>query len=225
MIELRGAGVRLGGEWVLRDVDLDVAPGECRGLLGANGSGRTTLLRLCAGLLAPGRGSVRIAGLDTRRAAAAVRGRVGYVPQRAGTVDGQTVREELGLAAACQGIAPGRRRAIAGDLLELVSLGDAADREVARLSPGQHRRLLLARALVHDPVVLLLDAPDAGLDEDACADLADLLVELRDLGKTLLVAGSPWLVRDACDGAVVLDGGRLAASSAPHREAEREVPA
>ncbi len=222
MIELRGVALQRSGEAVLRHVDLDVAPGECCALAGANGSGKTALLRVCAALLRPSAGRAVVAGFDAAREPRSVRARVGYLPQHAGRVDGQTVREEVELAAACHGIAPDRRRRIAADLLELTALDALADRDVARLSPGMHRRLLLATALVHDPEVLLLDGADAALDVDGVADLAALLRDLRDMGKTLLVSGGASLLAQACDTEAVLAGGMV---TRPPGHAVRGLPA
>jgi ABC-2 type transport system ATP-binding protein len=221
VIELRGVGMRLQGRTVLRHVDLDVAPGECCALHGGSGSGKSTLLRICAALLRPHAGSVVVAGCDAMHDARAVRGRIGYVPQSAGRVDGQTVAGEIDLAAACHGIAGERRRRIIADLLELTSLDAVAERDVAAVSPGQHRRLLLACALVHDPAVLVLDTPDAALDDDGVADLAALLGELRDMGKSLLVTGTTALLAKACDSEAMLDAGVI---TRPHRAA-RVLPA
>jgi ABC-2 type transport system ATP-binding protein len=209
VIELSGIRMRLGGRAVLDGVDLMMRDGESCRVAGANGSGRTTLLRVCAGLLRPASGSVRVGGVDAGRSTRELRRRVGYVPQRAGAVPELTVREELEFAATCHGIAPARRRGIVADLLGLSGLDGRADSEVGSLSPGLLRRLVLARALVHDPAVLLLDNPDAGLDEAGVTELAELIVELRTMGKTLLVVASPSLLAEVCDSTVDLEDGRL----------------
>lgn len=223
MIELRNVTVRAGARPVLAGLDLDVGTGDSCGIGGGNGSGRTTLLRVCAGLLRPASGSVRVAGVDARRSPRELRRHIGYLPQRAGAIPAQTVREELEVVAACHGIGASRRRAIAADLLELTGLTERTDSDVAKLSPGLHRRLLLARALVHDPAVLLLDAADAGLDQAGTAELAVLLGELREMGKTLLVVAAAPLVSQACDVVLELSGGRL--QRARRGEVASEVPA
>lgn len=225
MIALRGVVAGLGASPVLRGVDLDVPAGECCAVVGPNGGGRTTLLRVCAALLRPRAGSVVVAGFDAVRRPRAVRARVGYVPQRAGGVEGQTVREELDLAAALHSIAPGRRRSIAADLLELVGLDAVADADAAHISPGQYRRLLLARALVHDPAVLLLDTPDAGLDDEGVAELAGVLGELRGMGKAILVSGSAELLARCCNGELRLDRGVASRPRRPAPGLSQGVPA
>ncbi len=209
MIRVRHLVHRRGKARVLDDVSLGVDPGEVLGLVGPNGAGKSALLRVLATLEEPTAGRVEVCGADVVRDPAAVRRSIGYLPDRAGFTPGGTAREHLGDYASAYGV----DEAVVDGVLELVDLLDRAGHEPARLSPGEQRRLHLARILLHDPAVLLLDDPAVGLDPRARADLADLLSELARLGRAVVLAASALAdVTAGCTRAAVLAGGRLIGS-------------
>jgi zinc transport system ATP-binding protein len=191
-VELEGIDFRYGDVQVLEDVNLTIAPGDFLGLIGPNGSGKTTLLRIVLGLLAPTRGTVRLFG----KAPSTFRewGRIGYVPQRA-TMDpalpitvtevvGTGLGSSLGWFRPLSGDGRGRIR----DVLERVSMGRYASTRVGELSIGQQQRVLIARALVSEPELLVLDEPTGGIDPDAQQTLYALLRHLnRERGVTLVL--------------------------------------
>ena len=207
----------------LRGVDLDAPPGQITALVGPNGAGKTTLLLILATLLAPDSGEVRVAGADPVRDPDAVRARMGWSPDVFGLYEALTTREYLEFAAAAYRLPKPRRRTRAVELLGQAGLEPQADRPVHELSRGQKQRLGLARAMVHEPSVLLLDEPAAGLDPRARVELRDLLRSVAGLGVTVLVSSHVLAdLEELADTAVIVDHGRTTAvhrlgSSAPIR--------
>ncbi|MFP5219052.1 MAG: ABC transporter ATP-binding protein, partial [Actinomycetes bacterium] len=184
------SGVRrtFGDVEAVRGIDLTARPGEVTALVGPNGAGKTTLLLVLATLLVPDAGDVRVAGFDPVTEPDAVRARMGWSPDVFGLYDNLTAREYLrfvGEAYRLSGPASARR---AVELLELARLVEHADRPVHTLSRGQKQRLGLARALVHDPEVLLLDEPASGLDPRSRVELRDLLRHLARSGTAVVVS-------------------------------------
>lgn len=182
-------GVRrsFGQVHAVRDVSLEARAGAVTGLVGPNGSGKTTLMLMLASLLAPDAGSIRIAGIDPVADPAAARAVLGWMPDALGAWPSLTARETLVMTARLYGLDPEPSRA-AARLLEEVGLSALADAPARVLSRGQKQRLGLARALVHDPRVLLLDEPASGLDPQARIDLRVLLRRLAAEGRTILVS-------------------------------------
>lgn len=177
-----------GNVEALRSVDFTAPPGEVTALIGPNGSGKTTLLLILASLLAPDAGSVRINGADPLTDPHQVRAGIGWMPDTLGTWGSLTAREILVTVGGLYGLqrtAAGRR---AAELLETVHLTDFADRPARVFSRGQQQRLSLARALIHDPSVLLLDEPASGLDPGSRVDLRVLLRSFAAAGKTVVVS-------------------------------------
>ena len=193
-------------------LDLDVAEGEIFGLVGPNGAGKTTTLRILATLLVPDAGDAEIGGFSVRRNPNDVRRVLGFMPDSFGVYDDMKVWEYLDFFARCYGIPADRRRRMIGDLLDLVDLGPKRDTYVQGLSRGMQQRLCLAHALVHDPSVLLLDEPASGLDPRARVELRELLRELRNLGKTILVSSHilPEL-EELCTSVAIIDRGQVLA--------------
>jgi ABC-2 type transport system ATP-binding protein len=211
-IEVEGLSAGYAREPVIRDLWLSVPRGTVYGLLGPSGSGKTTLLRVLATLHPASSGSIRLDGIDSLRNLRKVRGRIGYVPERGGYYGDLTVREYLDFYASLFGVPARRRRQWGEELLELFRLSDSRDRPVERLSRGARQRLAIARALVHDPAILLLDEPTAGLDPISRLELREILVELARLGKTVLLASN--LVSELegiCTHAGIMLRGRLVA--------------
>ena len=205
------SGVRrsFGDVEAVRGIDLTAAPGEVTGLVGPNGAGKTTLLLVLATLLVPDGGDVRVAGFDPVTEADAVRARMGWSPDVFGLYDNLTAREYLQFVGEAYrlGRPASARRAV--ELLELIRLAEKADSPVHTLSRGQKQRLGLARALVHDPEVLLLDEPASGLDPRSRVELRELLRSLARSG-TAVVVSSHLLgdLEELADRVVFVDGGR-----------------
>jgi ABC-2 type transport system ATP-binding protein len=211
-----GLGKRYGELWALRDVDLSVPAGSVLGLLGHNGAGKTTAIRILTTLALPSTGRASVAGLDVVADAARVRERIGLAGQYA-TVDGLlSARKNLEMVGRLYHLPRARARARAGELLELLGLGDDADRLVRTFSGGMRRRLDLAASLVGEPPVLFLDEPTTGLDPQGRNDLWTLLRDLVDGGTTLVLTTQYLEEADRlADAIVVLDRGRIVASGPP----------
>jgi ABC-2 type transport system ATP-binding protein len=215
-ISASGLGKRYGDLWALRDLDLHVAAGSVLGLLGHNGAGKTTAVRILTTLARPTTGSARVAGLDVVAQAPLVRSRIGLAAQAA-TVDGLlSARANLELVGRLYHLPRKAARRRADELIERLGLADAADRLVKTYSGGMRRRLDLAATLVAAPPVLFLDEPTTGLDPHSRNELWDLLREhVRD-GATLLLTTQYLEEADRmADDIVVLDHGRVAASGSP----------
>jgi len=209
---VEGLTKRYGAVAALDGVSFVLPPGTVYGLVGPNGSGKTTLLRILATLERPTAGAVRLAGLDPLASPGAVRRVVGYAGPPIGTPE-LTVGEEIAAAARLAGVGGLERGESIAAMLQIVDLYDRRHRRVAELSRGDRKRLAVARALVHDPTVLLLDGPFEGLDGRAQGELRAVLAELAALGKTLVVAASTLAELAGLAHAVgVLDAGRLVAS-------------
>jgi len=211
-IEVTGVKRTFGSVLAVDHIDLRARPGEVTALIGPNGAGKTTLLLMLATLLTPDDGSVRIAGLDPVAQPRQVRATIGWMPDAFGTWDALTVREVLETVGAAYRMAPGSARTRAAELLELVHLGDLADRPARVLSRGQKQRLGLARALIHHPSVLLLDEPASGLDPRSRIELRDVLRSLAASGATLLVSSHILTeLQEIADRAVIVARGRSVA--------------
>ncbi|MCF4123174.1 ABC transporter ATP-binding protein [Antribacter sp. KLBMP9083] len=212
---IRADGVRrsFGTVHAVADVDLVAEPGRVTALIGPNGSGKTTLLLMLAGLLRPDGGTVRVAGFDPVTESYAARARTGWMPDVFGTWDSLTAREVLTTVAAAYRLDRAAGEARASELLALVHLQDLADAPAHVLSRGQKQRLGLARALVHDPDVLLLDEPASGLDPRSRVDLRVLVRDLAASGKTILVSSHVLTELDEmADDAVFISKGRTVAT-------------
>ncbi len=208
-------GVRrsFGNVHAVRDVTLQARAGAVTGLVGPNGSGKTTLLLMLASLLAPDGGTLRIGGIDPMADPAAVRGIVGWMPDALGAWPSLTARETLEMTGRLYGLDAARSRQGAERLLAEVALADLADTPARVFSRGQKQRLGLARALVHDPSVLLLDEPASGLDPQARIDLRVLLRRLAADGRTVLISSHILSeLEEVVDDAVfLLDGATVSA--------------
>ncbi|MFS0712810.1 ABC transporter ATP-binding protein [Microbacterium sp. 2P01SA-2] len=187
-ISVRDVRRSFGRVEAVRGVDLDARAGAVTGLVGPNGAGKTTLLLMLASLLQPDAGSIRIAGIDPVAAPAQARARLGWMPDALGAWGALTVRETLETTARLYDLDKTAASRRAGELLDQVGLVELAASPARVLSRGQKQRLGLARALVHDPSVLLLDEPASGLDPQARVDLRGLLRGFAAAGKTVLIS-------------------------------------
>ncbi len=188
VIEVAQVGFRVGGRWALQDVSLTVREGEVFGLAGPNGSGKSLLLAICATVLRPHTGMVRIAGQDIASSPSAVRRVIGYVPEEVGAYPDMTVREDLEFFARAHGMGGAARQPATADALERWGLRAGADVAVRQVSRGTLRRVALARAGLHHPRVLLLDGPESGLDSEGCEALERELRRHIDEGGSVLLA-------------------------------------
>jgi ABC-2 type transport system ATP-binding protein len=202
-----------GHRTALDAVSFEVPKGEIFGFVGPNGAGKTTTLRILAALLEPTAGRAFIDGADVSSQPDRVHERLGYMPDFFGVYDQLTAAEYLDFYAACYRQPKARRKKIADDLLELVGLMDRKDQAVDTLSRGLKQRLCLARALVHDPAVLLLDEPASGLDPRARVEMREILKELQKMGKTIVISSHilPELT-ELCTMIGIIDQGRMRAT-------------
>lgn len=202
-----------GGVHAVTDASFTATAGTVTGLIGPNGSGKTTLMLMLASLLQPEGGSIRIAGFDPMDDTAEVRSRLGWMPDVLGSWANLSVRSTLEYTARMYGMDPPSAAQRAGELVILVELAALADSPTRVLSRGQKQKLSLARALVHDPEVLLLDEPASGLDPVARAQLRVLVRRLASEGKTLLISSHVLSELDEmADGAVYIEKGVTASA-------------
>ncbi len=215
-LEAIGLGKRFGDLWALRDVDFAVRAGSVLGLLGHNGAGKTTAIRILTTLSLPTTGHARVAGFDVTADPNAVRARIGVTGQSA-TVDGLlTAQANLEMVGRLYKLPPAQARARASELLERLGLGEVAGKRVDQFSGGMRRRVDLAASLVAAPPVLILDEPTTGLDPASRSDLWTMLRELVADGMTLLLTTQYLDEADQlADEIVVLDHGRVAAAGTP----------
>jgi heme exporter protein A len=207
VVEAEGVAKSFGRTVVLRDLALGVDRGETLAVFGPNGAGKSTLLKLCATLQRPTAGTLRLFG--SGHADAHVRRRIGLLAHQSFLYPDLTARENLVFFARAYRLADPERRA--DEWLARVALAPSASRPVRVFSRGMEQRLALARALLHEPELVLLDEPWSGLDAAAADLLSDLLAELRRQGRTLLVATHDFgRGLDVADRAVILHGGRVA---------------
>ena len=217
MITVEGLTKIYGDRTALDHVSFEVPKGEIFGFDGPNGAGKTTTLRILAALLQPSSGRALVDGADVIEHPDLVHERLGYMPDFFGVYDQLTASEYLDFYAACYRLPKARRKKIADDLLELVGLSDRRDQAVDTLSRGLKQRLCLARALVHDPAVLLLDEPASGLDPRARVEMREILKELQTMGKTIVISSHilPELT-ELCTMIGIIDQGRMRATGPVH---------
>jgi Cu-processing system ATP-binding protein len=210
MASLQGVTKRFGTLAAVQGVDLEVPPGRILGLLGHNAAGKTTVMKMLLGILAPSAGTVRLLGADPRGAEGArIRRRVGYLPENVAFYEQLTGGEVLGFYGDLKGVGARHCR----EVLDSVGLAEAAERKVRTYSKGMRQRLGLAQALLGEPHLLMLDEPTVGLDPQATRDLYARLEELRDRGTTVILSSHILAeVEDHADSLAIMGAGRLLAT-------------
>lgn len=210
VIETKGLTKRYRHIVAVRDLSICVEEGAIYGFVGPNGAGKTTTMHILTTLLHPTAGEAWVAGYSVTRQPREVRRIVGYMPDFFGVYDDMKVWEYLDFFAACYDIPEADRPALIRDLLELVDLAHRADDMVDTLSRGMKQRLCLARALVHDPQVLILDEPASGLDPRARVEIRQLLVELANMGKAIFFSTHILAdVQEICTHVGIIEAGQL----------------
>ncbi|HEX6578815.1 MAG TPA: ABC transporter ATP-binding protein [Jiangellaceae bacterium] len=216
LIRARGLTKRFGGITAVDGVDFDVGHGEAFGFLGPNGAGKSSTMRMIGCVSPPSGGRLDVLGLDPRADGPAIRARLGVVPQRDTLDEELTVRENLLVYGRYFGLPRSVVHERAAELLDFAQLTDRADSLVEPLSGGMKRRLTIARALVNQPDILLLDEPTTGLDPQARHALWDRLFRLKRQGVTLVLT-THYMdeAEQLCDRLVVMDAGRIVAHGSP----------
>lgn len=211
MIQTINLTKRYGELMALSNLNLTIEEGDCFGFIGPNGAGKTTTIKILATLLKPTWGEARIGGLSVGPVnARQVRSLIGYVPDFFGSYEDMVVHEYLAFFAASYGIGGEKRKAIIDDVLSLTDLTHKVDADVNSLSRGMQQRLSVARVLLHDPKVLLMDEPASGLDPRARIEMRELLKELHRMGKTILISSHILLeLADLCNVVGVIEQGDL----------------
>src|SRR5215216_5200485 len=210
MIETRDLTKKYGDLYALDRLTLRLEPGDVYGFIGPNGAGKTTTMRILATLLNPSWGEASVCGYSIYTGSKEIRRSIGYMPDFFGVYDDMKVVEYLEFFAAAYRIKGPERKKKCEQVLELVDLGYKRDALVTSLSRGMTQRLGLARVLLHDPQVLLLDEPASGLDPRARIEIRSLLKELRNMGKTIMVSSHilPELA-DVCNKVGIIERGEL----------------
>jgi ABC-2 type transport system ATP-binding protein len=210
MIETRNLCRYFGNLAAVTNLNLTIRQGDIFGFIGPNGAGKTTTMRILVTLLEPTRGKAFVNKLDVTREGQKVRRQVGYMPDFMGVYDDLKVFEYLEFFAAAFGIEYGKRKSIVDGVLELTDLQSKRAALVDSLSRGMQQRLGLARVLIHDPKVLILDEPASGLDPRARIEIRELLRELKRMGKTIMISSHILSeLEEICDHIGIIEHGRL----------------
>ena len=210
MVRIENLKKVFGRTVALDGLNMTVEQGALYGFIGPNGAGKTTTIKTIIGLLAPDEGRVLVGDIDVAREPGWVMARIGYVPDSFGVYDNLKVSEYMEFSASCYGLAGLKARKRGQMLLEQVGLDDKAEFYVEGLSRGMQQRLCLARALIHNPPVLIMDEPTAGLDPRTRYEFKEILKELQSQGKTILISSHilPELA-EICTDIGVIDQGRM----------------
>ncbi len=209
-VQTVGLSRTYGALTALNALDLTVNRGDLFGFIGSNGAGKTTTLRILATFLAPSAGQAKILGHDVVKDADAVRHVIGYMPDFFGVYKDMEVTEYLDFFGACYKIPTNQREKTVNDVLELVGLSEKKGALIGALSRGMQQRLGLARVLIHDPQLLLLDEPASGLDPRARIEMMAILQELQRLGKTIIISSHILSeLQTLCNRVAIIEKGKL----------------
>jgi len=212
-LTIAGLSKRFGDTAALSSVSLTVPTGEVMGLIGPNGAGKTTLCKILATLMPPDEGTVTMYGCDLQRDRHDIRRLIGYMPDQFGLFENLTVAEYLDFFAAAYRLPVNRREQVIGDISELTGLGAKLNVSTRGLSRGVQQRLCLARALIHDPRLLILDEPAANLDPHARVELREIIRTLAGMGKTVLISSHILTeLADICGSVAIIEQGKLVAA-------------
>ena len=213
MLRIENLTKQYGKLWAVNSLSLQLDAGDIMGFIGPNGAGKTTTIRMVSTLLKPTSGTAYVNGIDVVEEPEAVRPLIGYMPDFFGLYDDVKVWEYLDFFAAAYKIPKQKRSGSIDDVLELTDLTIKRDSFVSELSRGMQQRLCLAKTLLHDPKLLLLDEPASGLDPRARIEIKELLKELRNMGKTILISSHilPELA-DFCNKVAIIEQGKLVVS-------------
>ncbi len=222
-VVIDGVSVKFPDQLALDDISLVVPAGAILGLIGPSGAGKTTTIRVLTGALVPTDGTVTVLGEEPRQFRRQTRERIGYMPQSFTLYPDLTVRENVDFVGSLFGMFLLSRRRRTKDVLQLVDLWDVRSRRAGRLSGGMQRRLELACALVHDPALLFLDEPTAGIDPILRTTIWAELHRLRDAGRTLIVTTQYVNEAESCDRVALIANGRLLALSTPNELRRKAV--
>jgi lipooligosaccharide transport system ATP-binding protein len=222
LIHARGLVKRFGDFTAVDGIDVDVDPGESFGFLGPNGAGKSSTMRMIGCVSRPTDGTLRILGMDPHRQGPDIRARLGVCPQLDSLDPELSVQENLVTYARYFGLPRRQAKAKAAELLDFVQLSERAESKVEPLSGGMKRRLTIARALVNDPEIVLLDEPTTGLDPQARHLVWERLFRLKQQGVTLVLT-THYMdeAEQLCDRLVVMDAGRIVAEGSPRALIER----
>ncbi len=210
MIEIRGLTKRFGALTAVDDLSLEIGPGQIFGFIGPNGAGKSTTMKVLACLLTPDAGTAKVDGLDCSKDGQEIRKIIGYMPDFLGVYDDLTVDEYLQFFASAFRIPRKKRRSVIDSVLELTDLTEKKRSMVDSLSRGMQQRLGVARVLIHEPRVLLLDEPASGLDPRARIEMRSLLTELGRMGKCLMVSSHILTeLAEMCSMIGIIERGRL----------------
>jgi len=225
IIEIKELSKRFGKRLAVDNISFDIESGEIFGLVGPNGAGKTTTMRMLVTLLKPDKGEIFVAGRSIRKFPNEARRVIGFMPDSFGVYGDMTVQEYLDFFGACFKIPPNQRIHLINDLLDLVDLTHRRDDMVDTLSRGLKQRLGLARVLIHDPDILVLDEPASGLDPRARVEIRELLLEVARLGKTIIFSSHILAdVGELCTRVGIIEDGKLAAIGALEQLNERLMP-
>lgn len=210
MIETRNLTKRFGALTALDSLTLEIGPGEVFGFIGPNGAGKSTTMKILSCLLRADAGEARVCGHDVRRDGDEIRARLGYMPDFLGVYDDLTVDEYLQFFASAFRLPRARRRSTIDGVLGLTDLTDKRRAMVSSLSRGMSQRLGVARVLIHDPMVLLLDEPASGLDPRARIEMRELLAELGRMGKCIMISSHILSeLAELCTNIGIIERGKL----------------
>ena len=213
MIEVINLAKAYDDHWAVGGIGFSVEERDIFGFIGPNGAGKTTTIRIMSTLLEPTGGTIKIGGKCVVNEPEEVRRMIGFMPDQFGVYDRITVWEYLDFFAAAYAIPRPKRRSVIEGIMELTDLSGLRDRPAGALSKGMRQRLCLAKTLVHDPKVLILDEPASGLDPRARIEFRALLKELREMGKTIFISSHILTeLSDICTAVAILEKGRLVAS-------------
>ncbi len=210
LLDVRGVTKTFGKLKAVDSIEFGVEAGQICGFIGPNGAGKTTTMRMCATLEMPDTGDVYVDGISVLEEPRLARRRIGFMPDSYGAYANTTISDYLDFFARAYGLTGAKRRGVIERVVEFTSLGDLLDKEIGSLSKGMKQRLCLAKTLLHDPAVMILDEPAAGLDPRARVELRELVKALAQMGKAILISSHILTeLSEMCSSVVVIERGQL----------------